>query len=187
MVASHYRRDREVCALFTSDFHQQWRLLNGDYINGEASLTAGPLWSTKPDTHLFHKIEPIHTAIHQSESLEKLKRTDQPKAFSLEDIKCKCMYVGGWLVPLPNTEERYQSHCRAKAPAAAGPKHLYFLVITLVRNAATCFLTVETVTKHWSAEGTILPEMGTEHTSSPTAWRTHSSWRSYLIFCAVTC
>ena len=25
------------------DFHQQWRLLNGDYINGEASLTAGPL------------------------------------------------------------------------------------------------------------------------------------------------
>ncbi|XP_050929971.1 uncharacterized protein LOC108886169 isoform X2 [Lates calcarifer] len=35
------------------------------------------------------------------------ERTNQPKAFFLEDIRSKCMYVDGWLVPLPNTYERY--------------------------------------------------------------------------------
>ena len=34
---------KSVPDLHQIDFHQQWRLLNGDYINNEASLTAGPL------------------------------------------------------------------------------------------------------------------------------------------------
>lgn len=38
----------------------------------------------------------------------KVERTRRTKAFSLNDIRCKCMYVDGWLVPLPNSNERDQ-------------------------------------------------------------------------------
>lgn len=66
------------------------------------------LYHIKPDT-LFHKIHPAHPskAIFEKAIFEKVEKTDQPKAFFLEDIMCKCMYVDGWLVPLPNTYERY--------------------------------------------------------------------------------
>lgn len=37
----------------------------------------------------------------------KVERTTQLKAFFLRDVRCKCMYVNGWLVPLPNSYERY--------------------------------------------------------------------------------
>ncbi|KAL3987097.1 organic solute transporter subunit alpha [Sarotherodon galilaeus] len=36
-----------------------------------------------------------------------VERTTQLKAFFLKDVRCKCMYVDGWLVPLPNSYERY--------------------------------------------------------------------------------
>ncbi|XP_041860674.1 uncharacterized protein LOC121652139 [Melanotaenia boesemani] len=37
----------------------------------------------------------------------RVKGTEQPKAFYLDDVRCKCMNVDGWLVPLPNSYERY--------------------------------------------------------------------------------
>ncbi|XP_035852374.1 uncharacterized protein LOC116059288 isoform X2 [Sander lucioperca] len=58
------------------------------------------LYDIKPGT-LFSKTHPSETIFVRFE------RTDQPKAFFLEDIKCKCKYVDGWLVPVPNTVERY--------------------------------------------------------------------------------
>ncbi|XP_038556391.1 uncharacterized protein LOC119889661 [Micropterus salmoides] len=61
------------------------------------------LYDIKPDT-LFSKIHPDKTL---KTTFVRVERTDQPKAFFLEDIKCKCMYVDGSLVPLPNTYERY--------------------------------------------------------------------------------
>ncbi|XP_026016884.1 uncharacterized protein LOC113018025 isoform X1 [Astatotilapia calliptera] len=36
-----------------------------------------------------------------------VERTTQLKAFFLRDVRCKCMYVDGWLVTLPNSYERY--------------------------------------------------------------------------------
>ncbi|XP_051243573.1 uncharacterized protein LOC127356108 isoform X2 [Dicentrarchus labrax] len=60
------------------------------------------LYDIKPDT-LFSKIPP-----YTSKTIfERVQKTDQPKAFFLEDISCKCMYVDGYLVPVPNTYERY--------------------------------------------------------------------------------
>ncbi|XP_039681438.1 uncharacterized protein LOC120574969 isoform X1 [Perca fluviatilis] len=58
------------------------------------------LYDIKPGT-LFSKTHPSETVF------VRVERTDQPKAFFLEDIRCKCKYVDGWLVPVPNTFERY--------------------------------------------------------------------------------
>lgn len=61
------------------------------------------LYEIQPDT-LFSKVSPYNT----SKSIAvRVERTERPRAFHLEDIRCKCMYVDGWLVPLPNTLERY--------------------------------------------------------------------------------
>ena len=45
---------KSVPDLHEIDFHQQWWLLNGDYINNEASLTAGPLCSICLTPNLIH-------------------------------------------------------------------------------------------------------------------------------------
>ncbi|XP_008284817.1 uncharacterized protein LOC103360717 isoform X2 [Stegastes partitus] len=55
---------------------------------------ATPFSSTSPDTA-------------SQATFLRVERTNRPKAFFLEDIRCKCMYVDGWLVSLPNTYERY--------------------------------------------------------------------------------
>nr|XP_046271851.1 uncharacterized protein LOC124073584 isoform X2 [Scatophagus argus]XP_046271852.1 uncharacterized protein LOC124073584 isoform X2 [Scatophagus argus] len=60
-------------------------------------------YDIKPDTWPS-KIHPNNT---QKTIFERGAKADQLKAFFLEDIKCKCMCVDGWLVPLPNTYERY--------------------------------------------------------------------------------
>lgn len=61
------------------------------------------LYDIQPGT-LFRNISPNNTS---ETILVRVERTGRPRAFLLEDIKCKCMYVDGWLVPLPNTYERY--------------------------------------------------------------------------------
>ncbi|XP_044037086.1 uncharacterized protein LOC122868819 isoform X7 [Siniperca chuatsi] len=61
------------------------------------------VYDIKPGT-LFSDTHPNNTS---KTTFVRVERTDQPKAFFLEDIRCKCMYVDGWLVPLPNTYERY--------------------------------------------------------------------------------
>lgn len=53
---------------------------------------------------LFSKVHPNNTS---KTIFERVEKTYLPKAFFLKDIRCKCMYVDGWLVPLPNTYERY--------------------------------------------------------------------------------
>lgn len=37
----------------------------------------------------------------------KVEPTRDAQAFYIDDIKCKCMYVDSWLVPLPNSNETY--------------------------------------------------------------------------------
>lgn len=61
------------------------------------------LYDMKPGT-LFSNIHPNNVS---KTVFVRVESTDQSKAFFLEDIKCKCMYVDGWLVPVPNTYERY--------------------------------------------------------------------------------
>ncbi|XP_031695583.1 uncharacterized protein LOC116377955 isoform X1 [Anarrhichthys ocellatus] len=61
------------------------------------------LYDIKPAT-LFSDEHPNKTS---KTIFVRVERTDQPKAFFLEDIRCKCRYVDGWLVPVPNTYERY--------------------------------------------------------------------------------
>lgn len=60
------------------------------------------LYDVKPST-LFK----IHPSNASKPIFVRVEKTDQTKAFFLEEIRCKCMYVDGWLVPLPNTYERY--------------------------------------------------------------------------------
>lgn len=61
------------------------------------------LYDIKPDI-LLSKISPENTS---KTTFTRVERTDQRKAFFFKDIRCKCMYVDGWLVPLPNTCERF--------------------------------------------------------------------------------
>ncbi|KAM3597487.1 uncharacterized protein V6R79_005250 [Siganus canaliculatus] len=59
------------------------------------------LYNIKPST--------LFSAAHPNTSKAifiRVEKADQVKACSLEDIRCKCVYVDGWLVPLPNTYER---------------------------------------------------------------------------------
>lgn len=60
------------------------------------------LYDIKPDTLFSNSPNKTSKTIPV-----RVERTERPRAFLLEDIRCKCMYVDGWLVPLPNTCERY--------------------------------------------------------------------------------
>ncbi|XP_051797007.1 uncharacterized protein LOC127531520 isoform X1 [Acanthochromis polyacanthus] len=61
------------------------------------------LYYVKPAA-LFSNTSP-HGALETT--FVRVERTNRHKAFFLGDIQCKCMNVDGWLVPLPNTYERY--------------------------------------------------------------------------------
>ncbi|XP_049925967.1 uncharacterized protein LOC126405952 isoform X2 [Epinephelus moara] len=61
------------------------------------------LYDIKPDT-IFSDMHPNNAS---KTIFVRVERTGQQKAFFLEDIRCKCEYVDGWLVPVPNTYERY--------------------------------------------------------------------------------
>ncbi|XP_059203360.1 uncharacterized protein LOC131982778 isoform X2 [Centropristis striata] len=61
------------------------------------------LYDITPGT-LFSEMHPNNTS---KTIFERVERTEKPKAFLFEDINCKCQFVSGWLVPVPNTYERY--------------------------------------------------------------------------------
>lgn len=59
------------------------------------------LYDIKPST--------LFSGMHNNmcKMFERVERTEHLKAFFLKGIRCKCKYVDGWLVPVPNTYERY--------------------------------------------------------------------------------
>ncbi|XP_059204118.1 uncharacterized protein LOC131983425 [Centropristis striata] len=71
--------------------------------DGATPIIVVHLYDITPGT-LFSVMHPNNTS---KTIFERVERTEKPKAFLLEDIKCKCQFVSGWLVPVPNTYERY--------------------------------------------------------------------------------
>ncbi|KAM3598530.1 uncharacterized protein V6R79_019117 [Siganus canaliculatus] len=87
----------------------QWilRLKESCVCKSSCSRQAAPvfvlqLYDIKPST-LFSAAHPNNTS---KAIFIQVEKADQVKACSLEDIRCKCVYMDGWLVPLPNTYER---------------------------------------------------------------------------------
>ncbi|KAM4531750.1 uncharacterized protein PAE49_023884 [Odontesthes bonariensis] len=62
------------------------------------------MYDIKPDP-LFRPMSPNDESRRIFVRVERTKH--HTKAFFLDDIRCKCMYVDGWLVPLPNSYERH--------------------------------------------------------------------------------
>ncbi|CAG5897779.1 unnamed protein product [Menidia menidia] len=66
-------------------------------------ITVVHMYSIKPD--------PLFTYINPSDASKmifvRVEKTEHTKAFFLDDIRCNCMYLNGWLVPLPNSYERH--------------------------------------------------------------------------------